>query len=106
MKATKDHISLETAKSLKDCEVKSKYVCNADYGEIANRRDDLHPITNLYPAYTWQEILWEYPEDFFKGEDYKLSSILLNIVWRLREKQYDEADAYFRENCVLIKGKA
>ena len=82
MKATKDHISLETAKLLKDCGVESKYewgcdghhFCGEEEYEENNYRVEekwffsRFPEKPLGPAYTWQEILWEYAEEFFGGE--------------------------------------
>ena len=103
MEATKDHISLETAKLLKgkvhnqpiSCFFKSikwdKYEF-VKYDWWDYWYDDLYDL----PAYTWQEILWEYP--------YKFGSIQIceRILLLLRIKEYKEADEFFRRNSILI----
>lgn len=125
MEATKDHISLETAKLLKDCGVESRYwyLCIDD--------DDIHEhphnveITELTredmavdwsrtackdscPAYTWKEIEdnadkffnIDNRESYWTGNDcYELSKMKLF----LELNKYEEADLYFRENTILIK---
>ena len=78
MKATKDHISLKTAKLLKDCGVESEYLFdnmeNIYTNEMPrirlsdNTKHDGTTIGYFYPTYTWQEILWEHPKEFF-GEE-------------------------------------
>jgi len=114
MKANSTHISLETAKLLKDCRVESEYKFffdNYDKGElkcsISNNKHFLQNIVRTYPAYTWQEILWEYDEEFFGENEIKqnLSHIGITdtILFYLQRKEYDEADQYFRDNCILIK---
>lgn len=120
MKATKDHISLETAKLLDNCGIESKYTCHEaiwNRGTIDEESwmvvHDTKYIGNncrkqgkiIYPLYTWQEILWEYPEKFFGDEfnvRFNMISYIENIVNLLAIKKYYEADLYFRENCKLI----
>ncbi|MBL7052082.1 MAG: hypothetical protein ISS01_03240, partial [Nanoarchaeota archaeon] len=93
MKANKTHISLETAKLLKDCGVESEYywqeslimsslisdlrkgigwtgnwyLKEAKYASIED--EDKIYEGHLYPAYTWGEILWENAEKFFGEQD-------------------------------------
>lgn len=101
MKANSTHISLETAKLLENCNIESKYIYYKDnlfsfdyfYNEIAEQK-----IKPFLPAYTWQEILWEYYKEFGLG-----NSVTERIVLNLRSKNYDEADKLFRHNCILIK---
>jgi len=140
MEANSTHISLETAKLLKDCRVESEYKFffdNYDKEElkcsISNNEHFLQNIVRTYSAYTWQEILWEYPKEFFGDKlinneywkdkydvfdsvDYysdghnellyteiaykRHSRIILDL---LQQEKYNEADEYFRENCILIK---
>lgn len=115
-KANSTHISLETAKLLKDCAVKSKYKFFT--GEWTTKKDIFgnEIINNIgivstyedqhkygyedwcLPAYTWQEILWEYSRAF--GIDFEQS---VDILAMLKIKEYDEADQYFRDFCILIK---
>ena len=106
MQATKDHISLETAKLLKDCLV--------DQGHWYTDDGIFHsvfPYTtgNVYPAYTWQEILWEHAEEFWedetKTEDHRrgMDYATTKIKRFLQKKEYDNADLYFRKHCILIK---
>ena len=95
MNANKTHISLETAKLLKDCGVESEYAyvdCEKEAihiehwqtidGEWGSCRTivfekpeeyDIFNIEGVY-AYTWQEILWENAEKFF-GEEIKYGKI-------------------------------
>lgn len=137
MKATKDHISFETAKLLKDCGVESKYM----YGEvwtgdtdnsvlkenIIKQEDGLICHVKLIkkleisqgivqcPAFTWQEILWEYAEDFFGCETIHINGMDTGfgdylekpreILKFLQQKKYILADEYFREHCILINNK-
>jgi hypothetical protein len=109
MEANSTHISLETAKLLKDCKIESEYKFffdNYDKGElkcsISNNEHFLQNIVRTYPAYTWQEILWENNEVFFINP-YKYDWNTKIILDLLQQKKYDEADKYFRENCILIK---
>ena len=133
-KANKNHISLKTAKLLKDCGIFSKYHY-ADQGDnrkhkIVNYVDSDAIITTNnekrktkdYPAFTWQEILWEYPDKFFGEEEMTSSELSRNIVPHedcnlcsmnrnlyypniilnlLQQKKYQEADDYFVEHCIL-----
>lgn len=88
--ATKDHISLETAMLLKDCGVESKYYWVTIYDKeninfknkypsssvvegIDNARGYMmsYEQVDIYPAYTWQEILWEHTDKFFGKEKIK-----------------------------------
>lgn len=114
MEANSTHISLETAKLLKDCKLNSSaYYCNKKLirkplfrGKTISAEDE------IYPAYTWQEILWEYPQEFFG----KCSEAVIPsagycdeagcpayLLALLQQKKYDQADKYFRDNCILIK---
>lgn len=110
MRANSTHISLETAKLLKDCGVKSKYKFffdNYDKEElscsISNNEHFFGNIIKTYPAYTWNEILWEYPVLFFGNEEGSEYYKSINILQKLQDKEYNEADQYFRDNCILIK---
>lgn len=119
MEANNTYISFDTAEFFNDSNVKSKYMYtyNWDGGSIELQetydyetyyKDDWQGIYIGYPAYTWQEILWEYPQEFF-GEvfseniEYLVKDIIGNIIYLLLQKKYDEADKYFRDNCILIK---
>ena len=103
MEANKTHISLETAKLLRDCEVESEYIFVTINYEIR------------FPAYTWSEILWENAEKFF-GEEYldnevknikrpRYVVISIKILYILQQKKYEEADDYFREHCLACQNK-
>ena len=120
MKANSTHISLETAKLLKDCKVESDWNYNLYHN---------HPIEEgqyfiveqsykqpvFYPAYSWREILWEYPEQFFGEKGVRSETGLAQIPEKyyeiypqyilnlLQQKKYNEADLYFRKHCILIK---
>ena len=120
MEANKDHISLETAKLLKDCGVESENLF-IEYKNSFNIRNKtkleclflIHlsgTYNRVYPAYTWQEILWEHAEEFF-GEDYvycggyslpAFKEFPKDIILLLQQKKYKEADEYFRKNCIFI----
>ena len=115
MKATKDHISLETAKMLKDCGIESRdWYIKERLGKkawVISDKENVGPndYTEFYPAFSWQEILWEYHEQMF-GEDNHTGVGLTfvseyharNIVSYLQMEEYEKADEYFRENCILI----
>jgi len=128
MKATKDHISLETGRLLKNCEVKSKreFRIEKEQPTVISDKGALwrKSVGKIYPCFTWQEILWEYPKEFFgeeemtsselsenivPHEDCNLCSIKRNIYYTtiilglLQQKKYEEADNYFRKHCILIK---
>lgn len=119
MKANSTHISLETAKLLKDCKVESEYfyyqdelIHNELFYKIYNEHKELgiygielqEKMKNIcYSAYTWQEILWEYPILFFGNEEGSEYYKSINILQKLQDKEYDKADKYFRDNCILIK---
>ncbi len=125
MKANNKHISLETAKLLKDCGIESELqfiLFNNNTVQIFNSKyENGDWIQNdSISAYTWQEILWENPKEFFGDEEKVVwvetctfanhlvsekytpgkSAYILDL---LQEKKYNEADQYFRENCILIK---
>ena len=130
MKATKDHISLETAKMLKNCGIEGKYFfCRLrsgshvplseciwsdlsfelgksyfiEDGENIFYRDDREnprEAENI-PAFTWQEILWEYEEKLFEGGE--IVKHTQKILLMIQAKLYKKADEYFREHCILIK---
>lgn len=96
MKANKTHISLETAKLLKDCGVKN-------IKELLKKDDYIVDpyLDKVYPLYSWQEILWEYSEKFLgKSKEWQFYH-LGKIGKLLQQKRYDEADLYFRKNCIL-----
>ena len=125
MKANKTHISLETAKLLKDCRMESELYFAENEGFVVEK----HKIDKsqdwkdgyFYPAYTWGEILWENAEKFFSkestmkernkkigqpalffdGPKYKYYTIILLEL--LQQKKYEEADLYFREHTILKK---
>lgn len=142
MNATIDHCSLETGKLLSDCGVESKYIFIDEIFRDDGRyythiilREELFGlnVNKIYPAYTWQEILWEHAEEFFGDKEMDTDLYYCSRVWQawnygtmtkndfeenlepafvlhtnqiikiLQQKKYDEADLYFRENCVLIK---
>lgn len=92
MKATKDYISLETAKML------------SDGSKMINEKVFYNVMWDELPPYSWQEILWEYPEEFFNNKYIQKSytTITETILSLLQQKKYEEADLYFRENCILI----
>ena len=115
MKANKTHISLETAKLLKDCRMESELYFAENEGFVVEK----HKIDKsqdwkdgyFYPAYTWGEILWEYAELFF-GDTlhhdglirlYKYEIYTKEILTLLQQKKYEEADLYFREHTILKK---
>jgi hypothetical protein len=118
MEANSTHISLETAKLLKDCKVESEcgyYATAHDNYETYSISGNRHYWKGQpnYPAYTWQEILWEYPERFFWGKNFSYDAeydnewangnfIVFRILQLLQQKEYDEADEYFRRHCILI----
>jgi hypothetical protein len=120
MKANKTHISLETAKLLKDCGVESGLWFIQDYrgdykAKIEKEKNNEWGFY-YYPAYTWNEILWENAEKFFgkrdimeernkkigqpalffSGPEYKYHPII--ILELLQQKKYQEADEYFRKH--------
>jgi hypothetical protein len=112
MKANSTHISLETAKLLE-----GKLKIDNEWGYYSTSYDnytDYFISGNKhywrtqpnYPAYTWQEILWEYTILFFGENEIEqdLSVGITDIIlFYLQRKEYDEADKYFRDNCILIK---
>lgn len=134
MEATKQHISLETGKLLRFCGVKNSLVftneCDYEYLDngftIVKPKENKYIVLKLfrerfdlrvgieYPAFTWQEILWEYPDKFFGDNpitnnyksinDKKIywykTKFILNL---LQKNEYTNADLYFRKNCILIK---
>jgi hypothetical protein len=111
MKANKTHISLETAKLLNDCGVGSKYYWYLEHAKnlpdgewIIRGKEEYFPNQILkdyfYPAYTWQEILWENAEKFFGKEVPKYLECSEKILRLLQQEKYDEADEYFRDKCV------
>lgn len=144
MKANRDHISLETARLLEDCGVESKFVFVDEifrdddryYTYIATFSEEIlenKKINKLTPAFTWQEILWEYSKEFFGEDEYDTDTLYCTRVWEawgyktmtdndferiyipnyqhhtneikslLQQVRYTEADLYFRKNCILIK---
>lgn len=122
MEANNTHISLETAKLLKDCGVESEYFYYRNeliHNELFYKIYDEYKgmgiygiecqnkmMSKCYPAYTWQEILWEYPVLFFGENEIEQdlsNGITDTILFYLQRKEYDQADKYFRNNCILIK---
>ena len=113
MKANNTHISLETAKLLKDCKV----ACGQVYSPYLNgwiielTENAGTTISQQLPAYTWQEILWEYPTEFFgnvgwDGDDGYVNDseyYTTEILYLLQQKEYDKADKYLQDHCILIK---
>lgn len=122
LKANKTHISLETAKLFTWHVSKNnklpKALCyfvpdlsSTGDGEYYKcNRDCLNHLDKdglgIYPAYTWQEILWEYPTEFFgKDNHYNITIdnlftngfdyITTQIFILLQQKRYDEANLYF-----------
>ena len=121
--ANETYISLETAKLLKDCGVESKLhyihvlpnsweVHNLDWDEDPTYDD--FGDNEYYPAFSWQEILWEYPQKFF-GEkshyqvvvnyltEFGYDYIACELLVFLQQKKYEEADEYFKNHTILIK---
>ena len=106
MQANKTHISLETAKLLEDCGVESakhwhetKYEgYKIEYGKVPE--DNNNEEFTDYPAFTWQEILWENADKFF-GVIYE-RDFSKEILFLLQQKKYEEADKYLRDHCILI----
>lgn len=131
MKANSTHISLETAKLLKDCGVDSEYYYYQNeliHNELFYKIYDEHKgmgiygiecqnkmMSKCYPVYTWQEILWEYPVLFFGEKGVRSATGLTQIPVKyyeiypnqilhlLQQKKYDEADKYFQDHCILTK---
>jgi hypothetical protein len=128
MEATKEHISLETAKLLKDCGVENSLSWCIE-PEGFKERDWYIGKTNdsKYPAFTWQEIE-ENTELFFgigsyffrKTIEFEISKKEAKrmdvpiqgrdsftdteyILFLRQQKKYKEADLYFREHCIFIK---
>ena len=109
MQATKDCISLETAKLLKDCRIENKYYfveCKITkevmiYRGCEKWKNNWY-YPSLYPAYSWQEILWEHVEEFFGKQSEENFSACAYVLCLLQQKKYQEADKYFREHCILI----
>jgi hypothetical protein len=121
MKANKTHISLETAKLLNDCGVGSKYYWYLEHAKnlpdgewIIRGKEEYFPnqILKDYfcPAYTWQEILWENAKKFWDDKTNGYGKPMIDvhtekIIWYLRNTLYQQADKYFRDNCILISNK-
>ena len=114
MKANSTYISSHTAKLLKDCKLESSaYYCN---GKLIRkplfRGKTICAKDEIYPAYTWQEILWEYPRQFF-GDKWRATypaggycdeaGYPSDILYLLQQKEYIEADELFKTHCILIK---
>lgn len=103
--ANETHISLECAKLLKDCGLESEY----HYEPTTNPYKEVWRIVfgknnfpeEFLPAFTWQEILWKYHEEFFKKECLGWDTIKITIF--LQEGKYEAAEKYFIKNCILIK---
>ena len=126
MKANEIHISLETAKLLKDCGVESEYQFIFENTSIYQDKGEptwivIHNKNHipLYPAYTWQEIednaelFFDNTRNYCRG-DHQISKpkdcynccyqyeIDIEEIKKLRlQKKYEEADEYFRKNSIL-----
>lgn len=108
MEANKTRISLATAKLLKDCGPKTIRDALSEENYIIDPYED-----KVYPAYTWQEILWEYAGKFFHSSNLGRARLEFDGEWHynhiehilnlLQQKKYQEADEYFRKNNNLIK---
>ena len=64
----------------------------------------------VYPAFTWWEILWKYPKQLLGSKRSGFNEGVLDrnfytlyILRFLQQEQYDQADQYFREHCILIR---
>lgn len=104
MKANSTHISLETAKLLKDCGIESK-LSFASTERLVLRvifTEDVPLGFCEYPAFTWQEILWEHADQLLGIEWKWKTKYLLSY---LQEKDYDVADLEFRNHCILINNE-
>ena len=140
MQANKYNISLETAKLLKDCEVENKYIFAnnllLDKNTFKENNTKLIEecaivyVPPTFPAFTWKEILCEYPKEFFWYDRYyhitcgelindsycgacgtdlleldmciEYEFVTFNIMKLLQQDKYKEADEYFRKHCILI----
>ena len=66
-----------------------------------------------YPAYTWQEVLWEYAKQFFgnkliESEHHQTPAFIYFaklILVQLQRQDYEQAEKIFLENCILLKTK-
>lgn len=122
MEANETHISLETARLLKGCGLESRYWYRFTRYPMEITDDiTFEKITkfkklfaSFYPAYTRQEILWEYLEEFFGrmsvcdynlGANFAFMRHAQIILEYLQQKKYQMADEYFRENSVLLSKK-
>ena len=119
MKANENYISLETGKLLKDCGLESEWyfnkykardfnLDNIDKSKYADNKQDWE----CYPAFTWWEILWKYPKQLLGSKRSGFNEGVLDrnfytlyILRFLQQEQYDQADQYFREHCILINNK-
>lgn len=118
MKANKTHISLETAKLLKNCGVAATQYFTKYFHKDKTETlwevlqpqilPDKYETSEFYPAFTWQEILWEHAGKFFGdkgvyGKKEKANEFYpKRILDILQQQKYDEADLYFRNKCILI----
>lgn len=125
MKANETHIGLETAILLKECGVASNL--SFAFAEKIETKvvytEDVPLGFYRFPAFTWQEILWEYPKEFF-GEKYRLDDRYINeetegieirkpayklipelILGCLQDGYFGRADQIFKANCIIIKDK-
>lgn len=104
--ATKDYISIDTAILLKNCGIDSKYYYSMWYWGnlyITQKIWFSNSEWNMYPLFTWQEILWENGSKFFWEKDTQQVWICQRTIFIfLTENKYYEADKFFRENCILI----
>lgn len=124
MQATATHLSLETCKTLKYFGVDSNDVflqtyVDTDAGQTV-RIDIVRKGKNIggnfheeiAPAYTWYEVLMKYREIFIgeepmaEAQTLGYKSIAQSIIYYIEDKiiheQYDQADKYLRQHCILI----
>lgn len=127
--ATKNGIGLETAKLFPITGIQAKYCFFKDINGYRIEKTDIvkqilngisgkynnNPeVRDIYPAYTWQEILWEHAEEFFgkklntEYQHYRRSEYVIrteSILKALQQKDYEKAEQIFMDNCILINKK-
>jgi len=131
MKPDKNGIGLEAAKLFEPSKFRGKKIFDVKKGKRVNcSTTRLCNFKKVYPAYTWQDILWEYALEFFgedgmkpkeeneqyidcdcSGRDMSFErhivypSITQVILFLLQQKNYEQAEKIFIENCILLKTK-
>lgn len=116
MNANRKFTSFETNKLLKGCSVESEYVylqhkandtiiftnkrCDYEnnFGNNYNKEE-----LNDFPAFTWNEILWECSDEILFGKYFHYTYIIVDILIFLNEKEYDKADEYLREKYIELE---